>query len=94
MKLYTYSAARQRLADVLEEASREGQVQIRRQDGRVYAVMPVTGSAQSPFAHVTGRAVTGVTSKDLLRALRQEGSKRGVRVFGAPTGRGRKRRTQ
>jgi hypothetical protein len=38
MKLYTYSTARQRLAEVLEEASREGEVQIRRQDGRVYAV--------------------------------------------------------
>jgi hypothetical protein len=29
MKLYTYSTARQRLAKVLEEASREGEVQIR-----------------------------------------------------------------
>jgi hypothetical protein len=29
MKLYTYSTARQRLAEVLEEASREGEVQIR-----------------------------------------------------------------
>ena len=36
MKLYTYSTARQRLAEVLEEVSREGEVQIRRQDGRVY----------------------------------------------------------
>jgi hypothetical protein len=38
MKTYTFSAARQRLAEVLEEASREGEVQIRRQDGRVYAL--------------------------------------------------------
>src|SRR2546422_9611653 len=29
MKVYTYSTARQRLSEVLEEASREGQVQIR-----------------------------------------------------------------
>jgi hypothetical protein len=36
---------RQRLAEVLEEASREGEVQIRRQDGRVYAVTPVAQSA-------------------------------------------------
>jgi antitoxin Phd len=54
MKLYTYSTARQRLAEVLEQASREGQVQIRRQDGRVYAVTPVATSVQSPFANVTG----------------------------------------
>jgi hypothetical protein len=55
MKTYTYSTARQRLAEVLEEASREGEVQIRRQDGRVYAVTPVAEAAQSPLANVTER---------------------------------------
>jgi antitoxin Phd len=78
MKLYTYSTARQRLAEVLEQASREGEVQIRRQDGRVYAVTPVAKSAQSPFANVTGRPIKGVTSKDLLRAVREEGWARGA----------------
>lgn len=73
MKTYTYSAARQRLAEVLEEASREGGAQIRRQDGRVYAATPVAKPAQSPFANVTGRAVRGVTSKELLRLARKEG---------------------
>ena len=63
MKLFTYSTARQRLAEVLEEASREGQVQIRRQDGRVYSVTPVAEPTRSPFANVTGRAVRGVTSR-------------------------------
>jgi antitoxin Phd len=81
MKLYTYSKARQRLAKVLEEASREGEVQIRRQDGRVYAVIPLAKSAQSPFANVTGRPVKGVTSKDLLRAVREEGAARGARTL-------------
>jgi antitoxin Phd len=81
MKLYTYSRARQRLAEVLEEASREGEVQIRRQDGRMYAVTSVAKSAQSPFANVTGRPVKGVTSKDLLRSLREEGSARGARTI-------------
>jgi antitoxin Phd len=78
MKLYTYSTARQRLAEVLEQASREGEVQIRRQDGRLYAVTPVAKSAQSPFANVTGRPIKGVTSKDLLRAVREEGWARGA----------------
>ena len=81
MKLYTYSTARQRLAEVLEEASRDGEVQIRRQDGRVYAVTPVAEPAQSPFAKVTGRAVRGVTSKELLRIVREQGWARGVRAL-------------
>jgi hypothetical protein len=33
MKVYTYPTARQRLAEGLEEASREGEVQIRRSPG-------------------------------------------------------------
>jgi antitoxin (DNA-binding transcriptional repressor) of toxin-antitoxin stability system len=81
MKLYTYSTARQRLAEVLEEASRKGEVQIRRQDGRVYAVTPVAKPSQSPFANVTGRAVRGVMSRELLRLAREEGSARGARVL-------------
>jgi antitoxin Phd len=81
MKLYTYSTARQRLAEVLEDASRDGEVQIRRQDGRVYTVTPVAKSAQSPFANVTGRPVRDVTSKDLLRAAREEGAARGARTL-------------
>ena len=81
MKLFTYSTARQRLAEVLEEASREGQVQIRRQDGRVYSVTPVAEPTRSPFANVTGRAVRGVTSKDLLGLVREEGRARGARVL-------------
>lgn len=88
MKLYTYSNARQRLAEVLEEASRDGEVQIRRQDGRVYAVTPVGATVQSPFANVTGRSVKGVTSKELLRSVREEGWARGARAIGsARTGR-------
>jgi hypothetical protein len=92
MKLYTYSTARQRLADVLEEASREGEVQIRRQDGRVYTVTPVAKSAQSPFANVTGRAIRGVTSKDLVRAIRKEGWARGGRALPSDRARGTARR--
>jgi hypothetical protein len=72
MKRYTYSAARQRLAEVLEEASRDGEVQIRRQDGRIYAVTPVAALVQSPFASVTGGPVRRLTSKELLRLARGE----------------------
>ena len=81
MKTYTHSTARQHLAEVLEEASRKGEVQIRRQDGRVYAVTPVAQQTRSPFANVSGRSVKGVTSKDLLRATRDEGWARGARAW-------------
>jgi len=40
MKTYTYSEARQNLAALLEEASRTGEVRIRRRDGRSFAVRP------------------------------------------------------
>ena len=83
MNLYMYSSARQRLAEVLEDASRDGQVHIRRQDGRVYAVVPVPAAAASPFANVSGRSVRTVTSKKLLSSLREEGWKRGARLIGS-----------
>jgi len=38
MNVYTYTEARQRLAELLERASREGEVRIRRRDGRVFVV--------------------------------------------------------
>ena len=36
MKEYTYSEARQKLSDVLDEAKREGAIRIRRRDGQVF----------------------------------------------------------
>jgi len=80
MKLYTYSAARQHLAEVLEQASRQGEVQIRRQDGRVYAVTPLATPVRSPFAGVTGGRVGHLTSKALVHLARDEGQARGSRV--------------
>ncbi len=41
MKTYTYSEARQRLKCLLDEARREGQVQIRRRDGSVFLLQAV-----------------------------------------------------
>jgi prevent-host-death family protein len=40
VKTYTYSEARQRLAELLNRARREGQVQIRRRDGQVFVLQP------------------------------------------------------
>ena len=48
MKVYSYSEARQQLAELLTRARREGQVEIRRRDGQVFVVRPVA-RAGSPL---------------------------------------------
>ena len=45
MKAYNYSEARQQLAELLNRASREGAVEIRRRDGQTFVVRPATRSA-------------------------------------------------
>lgn len=44
MKVYSYSEARQRFADVLRQAKRDGQAQIRRRDGELFLVQPALRS--------------------------------------------------
>ena len=41
MKVYTYSQAREKLAKLLDDACQEGQVEIRRRDGRTFIIKPV-----------------------------------------------------
>ena len=40
MKVYTYFEARQSLAPILDEAYREGEVGVRRKDGRMFVMRP------------------------------------------------------
>jgi hypothetical protein len=40
MIVYTYSEARQKLASVLDKAIEEGEVRIKRKDGRVFVIRP------------------------------------------------------
>jgi prevent-host-death family protein len=42
MRVYSYSEARQQFAELLNRASREGEVEIRRRDGHVFVVRPAT----------------------------------------------------
>jgi len=83
MKVYTYSEARQRLASLLEQSRREGQVQIRRRDGQLFVVQPAAG-AGSPL-DVPG--VSGHLRRGELAALLQESRETGHRFW-------RTRRTQ
>jgi hypothetical protein len=68
MKVYTYSQARQQLASLLEEASRQGKVQIRRRDGRVFAVQPLKVEA-SPLE--TAKVSTDVSTEELIDVIRE-----------------------
>ena len=71
MKVYTYSEARQRLATVLDEARREGRVQIRRRTGEVFVVQPV-GVSRSPLdvRGVKAKLRTGELA-DIMREIRE-----------------------
>lgn len=78
MRTYTYSEARQRWAALLDEARREGRVQIRRQDGCTFVVRPVV-SDRSPLD------VPGVRSRfgrgELVKLVRGERERSGGRVL-------------
>ncbi len=80
MKTYTYSEARQRLATLLDQARREGRVQIRRQDGSTFVLQPVVAD-RSPLD------VPGVRSKfrrgELTELVREERARSGERAVEA-----------
>lgn len=77
MRTYTYSEARQRLATLLDEARREGKVQIRRRDGSTFILQPVVAT-QSPLD------VPGVRSSlrrgELVDIIREERKAAGERI--------------
>lgn len=75
MKTYTYSEARQRLASMLDEASRSGEVRIRRRDGRIFALKPVKKKKNiSPFDDVKGLNLD--ISVDEIVSIVREGRER------------------
>jgi antitoxin Phd len=74
MKSYTYSEARGNFATVLEEAEREGAVEIRRRDGTVFRIVPARKSKASPL-DVKGVKL-GMSTSDLVTIVR-EGRERG-----------------
>ena len=74
MKVYTYSQARNRLAEVLEESKR-GEVIIRRRRGDSFSVAPKSRNRRSPF-DVPGVG-KGITRGGLLAAIRETRSRRG-----------------
>lgn len=68
MNEYTYSEARQNLSALLEQAAQEGEVRIRRRDGRVFVVRP-EAERESPLD--VGFVDLGVTTKEIVEILRE-----------------------
>ena len=71
MKVYTYTEARQKLASLLDQAAKEGEVRIKRKDGRVF-VIRLLPKAESPL-DVEGIDL-GITTREILEFI-EEGRK-------------------
>ena len=74
MKSYSYFEARGNFATVLDEAERDGAVEIRRRDGSVFRILPLRKSKASPLD--VKRVKLGVSAADLVAIVR-EGRERG-----------------
>jgi len=48
MNTYTFTEARKKLASILDQAAREGEVRIRRRDGRVF-IIRILENSDSPL---------------------------------------------
>ena len=68
MTVYTYSEARQHLAEILDQARAEGAVQIRRRDGSIFQVTPVEPQA-SPLD--VGYVNVELTREEIVAAVRE-----------------------
>ena len=68
MKVYTYSEARQNLADLLEEARRKGTVHVKRRDGQEFVITPAKAKG-SPL-DVPGVRLN-LTATEIVRAVRE-----------------------
>jgi len=68
MKIYTYSEARQKLADILEE-SKVDEIVIRRRRGDMFCIVPKSPLRRSPFdVHGLKKSIT---RKEILYAIRE-----------------------
>jgi antitoxin Phd len=69
VKTYTFTEAREKLASLLDQAAREGEVRIKRRDGQVF-VIKLYKRVDSPL-NVKGLKLN-LTRKDILESI-QEG---------------------
>jgi PHD/YefM family antitoxin component YafN of YafNO toxin-antitoxin module len=76
MKVYTYTEARQKLADLLDRAGEEGEVVVRRRDGREYIIQPRRAEA-SPLDVLDVEPVEADLSREeIVQAVRESRERR------------------
>lgn len=68
MKTYTYSQARERLADILEESKKE-EIVIRRRKGDIFSIVPKAPVRRSPF-DVCGLR-KNISRKEIIEAIHE-----------------------
>ena len=68
MTIYTFSEARQKFASVLEKARSEGKVLIKRKDGSVFVIQPVS-NMKSPL-NVKGIDL-GLSASEIVDIVRE-----------------------
>jgi len=71
--IYTYSEARQKLAKVLDQASTEGEVLIKRKDGRVFLIKPLN-QRKSPLD--VESVDLGISTEELVTLIRESREKK------------------
>jgi antitoxin Phd len=71
MIIFTYSEARQKLSTILDLASKQGQVLIKRRDGRLFSLQPDIKKV-SPL-DISG-IKTATKTKDIIEAVRESRS--------------------
>lgn len=65
--IYNYSQARQSLAQILEQAQKDGQVKLRSKDGKVFVIKPEIARGKSPLDVVSPKSA--ITKEDILAAI-------------------------
>ena len=71
MQVYTFSEARQKLASILEQASKDGEVLIKRRDGRTYILKPEASSKSPLDVKGVDIRITADEIVDLVRESRE-----------------------
>lgn len=75
MNVYTFSEARQKLAEVLDEARRKGMVRIKRRDGSEFEISPV--QVKSSPLDVEGVDL-GVSAEEIVSVVREMRARQAV----------------